>query len=39
MPELARLPERAEADMPLTAFWSGPLAEGTITPPGHMQKL
>ena len=39
IPELLHREPRLEGDIPLTTTCSGPLAAGTINPPGHMQKL
>ena len=37
--ELAQREPRDEADIPFTTTCSGPVADGTTTPPGHIQKL
>ena len=39
IPELLHRDPRLEGDIPLTTTCSGPLAAGTMNPPGHMQKL
>ena len=37
-PALANFPLRAELDIPFMTMVSGSVADGTSTPPGHMQK-
>ena len=39
IPELLHRDPRLDGDIPLTTTCSGPLAAGTMNPPGHMQKL
>ena len=39
MPELLHREPRLEGDIPFTTTCSGPLAAGTMKPPGHIQKV